>query len=96
VKLFTVRYANDTVLLAESNEEIFGVKNKSLTHSNSHCWYTATPIILVYRVKRPELYHLIEICLKGALITQIITLNNYKFCEFSFFMVYCKNNSNNL
>ena len=27
VKLFTVRYADDTVLLAESSEETFGVKN---------------------------------------------------------------------
>ena len=47
VKLFTVLYGDDTVLLTESSEETFGVKNESLTHSNSHRWYTVTPIILV-------------------------------------------------
>ena len=46
-KSFTVLYADHTILLAESNEETFGVKNVSLTHSNSHHWYTATPIIWI-------------------------------------------------
>ena len=47
VKLFTVLYADDRVLLAESSEEQFGVKNQSLIHSNSHRCYTVTPIISV-------------------------------------------------
>ena len=36
VKLFTVLYADDTVLLTECSEDTFGVKNQSLIHSNSH------------------------------------------------------------
>ena len=47
VKLFILLYADDRVLLAESSEETFGVMNQSLIHSNSHRWYTVTPIISV-------------------------------------------------
>jgi hypothetical protein len=68
IKLLTVLYADDTVLLAESIEETLALKNNPhpleltpLVHCNTNQYFSIW-------VERSELYPLTEICLKGALI----------------------------